>query len=162
MDFINLPNPALRKRNTDLIQRKIREILRQESKSNETKNNRHLVQYLSLNSPEYQAFLSRPIRIDLETTWTEFYELFSILRNIFSHVGSKVDNDTLNEIRSKAKDIFERHFTIIEDKQGEKHLFAVQDQVGNFLNLINDFTLNTVKIVRNESNFEFLKMKKNY
>lgn len=162
MDFSNAQNPALRKKNADLIQRKIRETLKQKSKSDESKNNRHLVEYLSLNSSKYQAFLSKPIRIDLKTTWAEFYELFSILRNIFSHIGSKVDNDILNEIRSKAKDIFERHFTIIEDTQGEKHLFAVQDQIGNFLDLINDFTLNTVKIIRNESSFEFLKMKKTY
>ena len=143
MDFSSLPNPSLRKKNTDLIQREIRETLKQMTKNDESKNNRHLIEYLSINSYDYQAFLSRPIRIDLKTTWAEFYELFSILRNIFSHIGSKVDNDILNEIRSKAKDVFERHFTIIEDSQGEKHLFAVQDQVVNFLNLVNDFTLNT-------------------
>ena len=160
--FSTLPNPTASKKNTDTIQRKIREKLKEKSRSGETKNNRHLVEYLSLNSIEYQKFLAKPIRIDLTTTWKDFFELVSILRNIVSHVGSKVNNDLLNEIRSKAKDIFERHFIIIMDGQNEQHLMAVQDQIGNFLNLINDFTLNTIKIARKETNFDFLKMNKTY
>lgn len=162
VDFSCHADPALRKKNGDSIQREIRKKLKKSTKSNETKNNRHLIEYLSLNSIDYQTFLSRPIRVDLNTTWAEFYELFSILRNIFSHIGSKLDDDILNEIRSKAKDIFERHFIVIKGSQGEKHLFAVPEQVGNLLDLVNDFTLNTVKIIRNESDFEFLKMKKTY
>jgi hypothetical protein len=161
-DFSNLPNPAVRKKNADAIQRKIREKLCENSKSGETKNNRHIIEYLSLNSSEYQSFLSKPIRIDLTTTWANFFELVSILRNIVSHVNSKIDTDILNEIRSKATDIFERHFTIVLDPQGELHLMAVQDQIGDFLNLINDFTLNTIKIARNETSFDFLKMNKTY
>ncbi len=161
-DFSTLPNPTARKKNMDKIQQKIQDKLKENSKSVETKNNRYLVEYLSLNSIEYQAFLAKPIRIDLTTTWKDFFELVSILRNIVSHVGSKVNNDLLNELRSKAKDIFERHFIIVTDEQNEQHLMVVQGQIGNFLNLINDFTLNTIKIARKETNFDFLKMNKTY
>ena len=157
-NFSDMPNPAIKKKNSDAIQRKIRDYLKENSKSSETKNNRHILEYLSLKSPDYQVFLSKPIRIDLTTTWADFFELVSILRNIVSHVGSKIDTDILNEIRSKAKDIFERHFTIELNSQGEQHLMAVQDQIENFLNILNDFTLNTIKITRNETSFDFLKM----
>jgi hypothetical protein len=158
-DFPNFPNPDKNKKNIVKIQTKIRETLRHNSESDETKNNRHLIKYLSLNSPEYQAFLSRPIRTDLSTNWANFYELISILRNIISHTGSKVNNDTLNEIRSKANDIFERHFTIFKDSNGGNQIIAYEERIPNLLNIINDFTLNTIKIARGESSFEFLKMK---
>ena len=76
-----------------------------------------------------------------------------ILRNIVSHIGSKVSADLLNEIKGSAKDIFERHFTIEEDNFGFNHFNANQEQFGNFLNLVNDYTLNTLKIILNKKRF---------
>jgi hypothetical protein len=153
------PNPQEKNKNAERLMKEIRTSLRTAGHNDETKNNHHIIEFLTLKSTEYEKFLKKPIRVDLKTTWRDFFELVSILRNIVSHVGSKIEPDTLNEIKSKAKDIFERHFDNKEDEYGELHLVAVQAQIGNFINLMNDFTLNTLKIVRNERDFRFLNMK---
>lgn len=157
-DFETMLNPITSKKNMNLIRKKIKEKLIENSKKYDTKNNNHLIDYLLLCSPDYNVFLNSPIRLDLVTTWKEFYRLFSILRNIFSHVGNKIQNDTINEIRTNAKDIFDRHFSIIKNSQGDKQLIADQGKFVDFLGHINEFALNTVKIARQEPNFNFLKM----
>lgn len=157
--FPTLDNPLDSKKNLEKLSKAIKSSLKESGRKNETKNNRHIIEFFKSKSIDYKKFLLQPIRIDLNTDWTQFFELLSILRNIVSHIGSKVSNDLINEIKESAKDIFERHFNLVEDKYGFKHINANQEQFGNFLNLVNDFTLNSLKIIRNEKDFDFLKMK---
>ncbi len=157
--FSELDNPLDSKRNFDKISSAIKKSLREAGIKNDTKNNRHIIEFLKWKSKDYNEFLEQPIRIDLKTNWSNFFELLSILRNIVSHIGSKVSLDILNEIKGSSKDIFERHFTLDEDEFGFKHFNANQEQFGNFLNLVNDYTLNTLKIILNEKDFDFLRMK---
>lgn len=157
--FQDLNNPYDSKKNFDKLSNAIKHSLKDAGIKNDTKNNRHIIEFLKCKSNDYNDFLKQSPRIDLKTDWSNFFELLSILRNIVSHIGSKVSIDLLNEIKGSAKDIFERYFTVIEDKFGFKHFNANQEQFGNFLNLVNDYTLNTLKIIQNEKDFSFLRMK---
>ena len=157
--FPELNNPLDSKKSYDKLLKAIKETLKESGKDSDTKNNRHLIEFFKLQSDEFRMFLLQPIRCDLKTDWSQFFELLSILRNIVSHIGTRVSKDLLNEIKGIAKDIFERHFNIVTDKNEFLHLEAIQDQFTNFLNLINDYTLNSLKIVRNEINFSFIEMK---
>lgn len=124
----------------------------------DTKNNRHILQFLKNQSEEIASFLGTPIRIDLKTNWENFFELISILRNIIAHQGTIVSLDTHNEIKSRAKDIFQRHFTIREDEDGYKTLQPNNEQYSNFLSLFNDFSVNLVKFMFDENDLKFLEM----
>jgi hypothetical protein len=157
--FPSFFDPIENRNNMAKLHTAIRNELKTKGKKAETKNNRHLIEYLSSVSPEYQEFLSRSVKIDLKTNWSDFFELVSILRNIFSHAGSKISKNTINELKSKSKDILERHFTILTDDYGELQLMVIQESLGNFINLINTFVLNTIKIALQEKDFSFLKMK---
>ena len=159
--FAELENPLDSKKKFDKLTKSIISSLKEAGIKRDTKNNRHIVEFLKWKSKDYNKFLVQPIRIDLTTNWSNFFELLSILRNIVSHIGSKVSMDLLNEIKGSAKDIFERHFTIDQDNFGFKHFHANQEQFGNFLNLVNDYTLNSLKIILNEKDFNFLKMNSN-
>ncbi|NOZ47880.1 MAG: hypothetical protein GXO79_14050 [Chlorobi bacterium] len=157
--FSDLNNPLDSRKNYDKLSNAIKSSLKDAGIKNDTKNNRHIIEFLKLKSYDYNEFLKQPIRSGLNTDWSNFFELLSILRNIVSHIGSKVSLDLLNEIKGNAKDIFERHFTLEQDKFGFKHFNANQEQFGNFLNLVNDYTLNTLKIILKEKDFNFLRMK---
>ncbi len=157
--FAELNNPLDSKHNLERLSNGIKNSLKEAGKKNDTKNNRHIIEFLELKSTDYKRFIKQPIRTDLKTDWSQFFELLSILRNIVSHTGTKVSDDLLNEIKGNAKDIFERYFNLVKDKHGFNHINANQEQFGNFLNLTNDYTLNSLKIIRNEKDFNFLKMR---
>lgn len=157
--FPTLGNPFDSKGNLRMLINAIKLDLTESGIQAVTTNNRHLIEFFKLKSVEYEKFILKPIRIDLQTNWAQFFEMFSLLRNIVSHIGSKVSIDLENRVKGIAKDVFNRHFQLIEDDQGYKHLQANQDRFQDFLFLVNDFTLNSLKIIRNEKNFDFLKMK---
>ena len=64
--------------------------------------------------------------------------------------------DTLNGIKSKSKDVFERHFTTIDDN-GENHLMPKKG-IGAVRDYLTDFNVNSVKFICEESSLEFMGM----
>ncbi|MEB0277193.1 hypothetical protein [Mucilaginibacter sp. 10B2] len=102
--------------------------------------------------------MESPLNIDLATTWGNFFEMISVLRNIIAHQGTIINNDTLNEIKSKAKDIFLRHFEVVKDEFKDNHLQPKEIEFSDFINIVNTFALNTVKFTASKSDFGFLNM----
>jgi hypothetical protein len=153
--FPSLNNPIESRKYTNAINTEIKKNL---PKPDST-NNRHIIEFLKLKVQKFDTFSDQKIRIDLTTNWASFFEMFSILRHIITHQGSIVDINTHNQIKSKAKDIFERHFDLFENNLGFKILNPLEgDLFSDFINLINDFSLNTVKFIFNETDLSFLDM----
>lgn len=157
--FPALSNPTSKKQNADKIQKEIKNYLTSSDLNYDTKNNRHLIEFLRNKSQEFSVFIQKSIRVDLNTTWEDYFELISILRNIIAHQGTIVSNDTHNKIKTKAKDIFERHFSIVMDLSNDKHLTPKEEDFNNFMSLMNDFSVNTVKFIWNEKDFKFLNLR---
>jgi hypothetical protein len=151
-------NPIINKKSSDILQKEIKELLILNGISNDTKNNRHLIEAIKLLSPQYSSFLGMAMNIDVKTTWGGFFEMLSVLRNIIAHQGTVINNDTINELRSKAGDIFKGYFSIHIDEFKIKHLKPKENNFSNFINLINSFALNTIKIIASEPNFNFIEM----
>jgi hypothetical protein len=124
----------------------------------DTKNNRHIIQFFKHQSTDITSFLTLPIRIDFTTSWENFFELVSTLRNVIAHQGTIVSADTHNEIKSKAKDIFEKYFNLPKDDNGYMNLHPIADQFLNFTCLYNDFAVNVVKFMYKKSDFTIFKM----
>jgi len=156
--FPNLKNPIDSKKAVEQINREIKAYLTTQNVNSDTKNNRHIIQFLKHQSTDISSFLKLPIRIDLTTNWENFFELISILRNIIAHQGTIVSTDTHNEIKSKARDIFQRHFVLPKDDNDYMNLHPIADQFLNFTSLYNDFAVNTVKLMYNENDLTIFKM----
>ncbi|MEC5143188.1 hypothetical protein [Chitinophaga sp. 212800010-3] len=151
--FPALGNPLGNRKNMKIIQDRIKGSV----ENADTTNNRYIIEFLKVKSEEFSAFVSQIVRVDLKTNWSGFFEMISILRNVIAHHGTIVNIDTLNQIKMNAKDVFERHFSLIADKAGFKLLHPkFGESFSNFLNLINDFSLNTAKFIFNENDLSFL------
>lgn len=136
----------------------IKGYLKNNGYKSDSKNNRHIIQFLKAVSPEISSFLAQKMNTDLSTIWENFFELISILRNVIAHNNMTVEPDTHNEIRSKGKDIFERHFAVSTHTESFFNLKANEEQFNNFINLVNSLTLNLVKFVSKETSLSFLDM----
>lgn len=123
-----------------------------------TTNNRHIIEYINQTSAPYEIFLKNFIRIDCSTTWGNFFELFSMLRHIIVHDGMIINKDVENAIKSKAKDIFQKHFTLESDEFGYNNLKPIENQIINFILLVNDFAMNTAKFLFEKEDLSFLNM----
>ncbi|NLA25327.1 MAG: hypothetical protein GX879_10215 [Bacteroidales bacterium] len=122
------------------------------------KNNRYLIDFIKFKSADFSEFAKQPIRSDLNTNWYNFFELISILRNIIVHNGMLITEDIENEIKSKAKDIFERHFNI-DVSNSMPLLIPIENKIRDFMYLYNDFSLNTIKFLFEQKDLSFLGMK---
>jgi hypothetical protein len=154
--YPHLKNPTFNKKAADALHKEIITHLISRGLSTDSTNNRYLLIYLKDQSPEISSFLGQPMRIDLTTTWGIYFELFSILRNIIAHQGTIVSLDAKNDIQSKAKDVFQRHFLLVNDENRNLHLVPVVEQFDNFLVFVNDFSVNMVKFLFSEEDFRFL------
>lgn len=150
-----LKNP-ISDRNGFPLQREIKKELNDLGLKTDTKNNRYLIEFLKNKSKNFDEFLKQPIRIDLTTTWENYFELLSILRNVFAHQGTVITQDTLNAIKSKSRDIFERLFTIKNDISGDMHLHLNGNGMSTLITLLNDFSANSVKFFYGHNDFKFM------
>lgn len=154
-----LENPSLSKKNSDRLEKEIKVYLEAKMLNADTKNNRHLIEFLKSKSADFELFCRLNIRVDLKTNWSNFFELNSILRNIIAHQGTHITLDALNQIKSIAKDVFERHFLILADENLDKQLIPIKDIFTNFLDFTNEFALNTTKFIFEQKDLHFLGLK---
>lgn len=154
--YLHLQNPTFNKKSSDALLREIRNHLTTNSLSTDSKNNKYLIEFLKSKSPQFANFFNQKMRIDLNTSWCEFFELLSILRNIIAHQGTIVSSDSKNEIFSKAKDVFQRHFKLVPDNDNNLNLEPIGEQYSNFILLINDLALNSVKFIFEQPDFSFM------
>lgn len=156
--FPTLKNPTIKKKNTDELKNSIKAELKKIGLVSDTKNNRYLIEFLKYKAMNFEKLLSLQIRADLKTTWKDFFDMISVLRNIMVHQGTIITDDTLNEIKSTSKDIFERHFDILSDENGDKHINPKENDLTSLIWLMNDFGLNSVKLIYNKPDLEFIGM----
>ncbi|QIL39076.1 hypothetical protein G7074_07140 [Pedobacter sp. HDW13] len=140
------------------INNEIKAYLKEINIKSDNKNNRHIIEFLKSKSTSISSFLSSKIRVDLDTSWGNFFEIISILRNIIAHQDQVVTSDTINEIKSKGKILFKNHF-ITKKKEVDKANFTLNiKNTSNFLAFFNDFSLNIVKLMFEEKDLKFLGM----
>ena len=154
--YSNFEDPLNGKKQSDKIQNEIRDFLIANSIKFETKNNEHLLQFLIKKSPKIDTFLSHKMNVDLNTTWLNFFFIISILRNIIAHQGMIIQPNLLNDIKSKAKDVFERYFSLKNNISGFQILSPIEKEFGNFLTYVNSFSLTMNKLIFNKDNLDFI------
>jgi hypothetical protein len=154
--FPALNDPILSKKACDEIHRETKNNLISNGIKPDPKNNRHIIDFLTIKSCDINSFLLLPIRTDLTTNWKQFFELISILRNVVAHHGTIISSDTYNSINSMAKDVFERHFIVDKDLLSYNILKPKQEQFLNFLNFYNDFSVNILKLIFNQNDLAFI------
>ncbi len=134
----------------------IRTILKSEGLDVDTKNNRHIIQFLKFQSSEFSRFLSCKVREGSSVNWQELFEMFSILRNVVAHQGATIDDGTQNELLSKGKDIYRLFFNLKKSLNDFELLSAKPDTFENFISIVDDFSGNTLKFIANEDDLKFL------
>jgi len=159
--FPTFNSSTSRKKESDFLKKEIQKFLKSNGFSPDTKNNRHIIQFLKQQVPDLKTFLELPIREDLTTNWERFFELISILRNVISHHGAVVDDDVRNRIQSRSRDVFQRHFTLPLDDNNYMKLLPNGDNFLNFLAMFKDMGINCAKIVFDEQDFGIFKMTRN-
>jgi len=145
------------KKNANKIIAEIKSNLSAANKLVDTTNNRYLIEFLKNKSLEFDLFLNLKVNVDWTTTWVEFYEFFSILRNIITHHAMTITPDNRNNINSVAKDAFKHYFIqppVMTDvhilKAKNEHVFLF------FVSHVNDFVANTIKFIAGETDFKFI------
>lgn len=121
-----------------------------------SKNNRHLIKFLRHKSSDVDNFLKQKVRVDLDTNWEEFFEFISILRNVIAHNGMILNQDTLNNIKSSAKDIYERYFSNEVIEEDAILLNPNQEHFISVLTFMNNFAINLVKFIKQEEDLHFM------
>lgn len=154
--FPTLTDPTTNKRAANKLQTEIDTHLHSRSIAVVTKNNKYIYDFLEDKCPDLAEFGLQLVRIDQKTTWSSFYKLISILRNIMAHTRAEISDDLHNEIKSIANDTFELYFSAAKDSKGKKRLVPVQANYENFLNMINDLSINIIKFINEKNDFQFL------
>jgi ribosomal protein L31E len=152
----SLKDPLQSKKAIGIVQNEIKKNLTQSNIKLDLKNNRQIIEFLKAKSTSIKSFLSLPVRTDLTTNWENFFELISILRNMVAHHGTIITRDAQNEINSKAKDVFDRYFEVSKNKNGYSTLKPRLEQFPNLIHFFNDFAINVVKLLFNQSDLTFL------
>jgi len=157
--YSQFEDPLNGKKQSDQIQIEIRNFLSANSIKFNPKNNEHIIHFLQRKSPKIDTFLSHRMNADLKTTWLDFFFMISILRNIIAHQGMVIQVDVLNDIKSKAKDVFERYFSLKNNTSGFQLLSPKEDEFINFLTYVNSFSLTMHKLIFDEDNLDFIGLK---
>ncbi len=120
-----------------------------------TKNNRHLIDFLADKNILCAEFLNEKINIDRKINWKNFFNLISILRNNIAHNGGYLNSDILNSLKGVDKKLIDSYFITIEEKLKVKN----NVQFHNFFNYYDQFVINLVKFACGESDLKFLDLK---
>lgn len=155
--FPNLKPINNNKKNANRIIAEIKNDLISSGKSFDATNNRYIIEFLRIRSSEFESFLELKIKTDWTTTWKDFFELFSILRNIITHHAMTMTPDIRNSIYTVAKDAF-KHYFFQPAKTTDVDILKTKSEHDflNFISLVNDFVSNTVKYIAEEIDFNFI------
>jgi hypothetical protein len=156
--FPNLADPIKGKKETNKVIAEIKNHLKNNNRDIDAKNNRYFISFLRNSSADIESFLINGVNsANWKTSWKNFYELFSVLRNIITHHGMIVEQNVRNEINSIAGDIFNFYFQQPDAKKGTDVL-AVKDHdlFLNFTSHINDFSGNMIKFIAGENDLKFI------
>lgn len=155
--FPSLNDPLSGKKHLNKLLVEIDEWLNSNGLSTDKKNNRHLIVFILSNCSDCATFYNQFVRSDLSTTWTNFFELISIIRNVVAHQALLINQDIINQFKSIGNPVFKRYF-FIDEVDGLKLLKSKRGtgDFSNLINVINDFALNTVKFIYGKQNLDFI------
>ncbi len=122
---------------------------------------RYIIQYLYRKSPEVNDFVREKMRVDLDTTWLNFFEFISMLRNLVAHNAMVVNPSNMTQIEKIAGDVYYRYFSneiLLEGNEEQIILNPKSDYFDTFLGFMNDFALNMVKCIKKQQDFAFLSL----
>ena len=156
--FPTLADPIKGKKETNKVIEEIKNYLKSNNQQVDTKNNRYIILFLKLNSPELNSFYDTRVNsVNWETNWINFYELFSILRNVITHHGMLISQSIRNEVSSIAGDMFIHYFDQPINKKDTEILKPKDEHYFlNFINHINDFSGNTIKFIAGQTDLKFI------
>ncbi len=156
--YPDLNNPLFSKKDTNALIRKIKSHLESNNIKSNTKNNDYLIKFLKQKSKRINIFLNNNMNTDLITTWSDFFNFISILRNVIVHHGMIIQNETQNEIKSKAKDVFERYFNLVYASNRSLILTPKEQEFNNLIAYVNSLALNLFKFIFNKKDMQFIGM----
>ena len=154
--YPTMEDPITGKKQTDLVQNEIKKYLKSNSLKISTKNNEHILEFLKHKEPKIKTFVNHYLNVDLKTNWENFFRLLSLLRNIIVHHGMIIQPDIHNVIKSKAKDVFQRFFSLKESSDGHSILFPTEKDFRNLITYINSLTLTLYKLIFGENSYDFI------
>ncbi len=120
-----------------------------------TKNNKHLIKFISNKSPKIKRFLESKIRVGTKETWLDFFDLLATLRHVVAHNEMNLNNDSINHLKSKCPNIYNKYF--LENKGSKQLSYLTVKESGHNLILqwSAEFGLNMAKFIKDESNLSF-------
>lgn len=123
----------------------------------EKKNGRYILEFLRMQSANFESFVALPIYYNAKTNWASLFEFLAHLRNLIAHQNSRITNDSKNELRSLSSELFNNYFEIVE-KEGDEYIFFKRsnDQFGGLINCIENFSSNAAKFIADERDLTFL------
>jgi len=155
-DLKGSPSDFFGKKEIAFVNKEVNEYIKTNSLGKfDTKNNRHLIKYLSSKSSETAKFLTHKVKTNFKSNWGDLFELVSILRNVIAHQTMMIEPDTYNAIKSCSKDIFSFYFDTPESSTNMFYLESKGDHINSFINLLAELTINLVKFFRNETDLKF-------
>lgn len=140
------------------LQNEVNLFLKAQNQKPDNTNNRNLISFLKLKSDVLTSFWGQPMNVDLKTSWEAFFEMISILRNTVAHYGMIMSADTVNNIKSISKDVFERYFFLVSQSKESYVLSPKEEYFRDFLGCINAFAANSAKFAFEQKDLSFLKM----
>lgn len=155
--FIAIPNNRASS-NSEI--KKIFSAIQQELGKVDKTNNQFLLDYLVSKSSNYDTFLPMPIRVGDPTAWLDFFYLISVLRHTIVHNSMIITSDTLNAIKShNCYTTFQLYYDLNRISDKEFSMQPKQDRFLNLTSLITEFSVNTLKIICDQSDLKFLGLK---
>jgi len=156
--YPGLADPGKGRKEINKIHEAVRNDLKSAGLSAETKNQRHLIEFLKWKSAEFCLFMEVSVNpANWKTNWRNYFEWISTLRNLIAHQEMLVTPDVWNDMNSIAGDMLAHYFEAPVDRKNTEMLRPLDVQLFlNFVSHINDFAGNTLKYVAGESTMSFI------
>lgn len=156
--YPQLDDPGKGRREINKVHEAVRNDLKTAGLPTDIKNQRHLIAFLSCKSPEMGSFLQVSVNpVNWKTSWKNYFEWISILRNIIAHQEMMVTPDVRNDMNSIAGDMLSHYFKAPVNRKSSELLqpFDIHSFL-NFLSHVNDFSANTLKFIAGEASMDFI------
>jgi hypothetical protein len=158
--FSMVINPIKGKKEANQVVLEIKKFFIKSSQEHTSKNNRHLIAFLKVKLPAFELFLKENV-YDHKSNWEQFYEFFSVLRNVITHQGMLISPNTRNNLNSTAGDLFNCFFEQPQNPKNTEILKAKDvESFLHFVRQVNDFALNSLKFIANQQDFSFINLRK--
>ena len=149
-------DPSTSKQEMDMVVGEIKRDLGSNGFKVKKRNNEYLVTFLQHKVVGFNDFLNKKINEDWNTTWMNYFTLFSILRSIVVHHGMMISTNAKNQLFSSGGDAFKYYFDIANSKSTEILKAKDLHSFLSFAGQMNDFVGNTVRLLAEQTTLNFI------